>query len=306
MEKISLIRNERESNALLHSSAISARWMNYFELTKPRLLTMVLVSTAAGFYLASGSAFNWFAFAAAIIANAFVGGGAMALNEYWERGADAKMVRTMNRPIPSKRVGERHAFLFGSALVLIGLVIFAFLSRGAFVLAFASFSIYLFFYTPLKMQTSLATFVGAVSGALPPLIGWASAGGPFNIQALALFLILFFWQLPHFLAIDWMYRADYARAGFRTLAVLDPAGRMVARQAAVNTSALWCASLLPSIFQMTGTFYFIGAFLLGLCFSAVVLYSILNFTERARFVLRASIIYLPLLLILMVLDKVRI
>lgn len=276
----------------------------YLQLTKPRLLCMVLVSTMVGYLLQSME--SWARFLTMLLATSFVGGGAMAINEYMECESDAKMRRTENRPIPAGEISARNALLFGLGISFVGFFIFSvYINFLSMLMALSTSVIYLLIYTPLKKMTSFATFIGAISGALPPLIGWTAAGGIINHQALILFMILFFWQIPHFLSIDWMYRADYLRAGFKTLSVLDPNGSMVARQMIANMSALFCASLLPTIFQITGTVYFFTAFILGSLFSGVIVYSLSNLNERARLVLRASVIYLPLLLLFMMIDKVR-
>ena len=279
-----------------------AAWIHYVELTKPRLLLMVLLSTAVGFCMAPSG--RWMDFALTVLATAFVGGGAMALNQYLECESDAQMTRTQNRPIPAGLISPARALFFGLVTSLSGFLLFAvFLNWLSAFFALATSVIYLAAYTPLKKRSSLATFVGAVSGALPPLVGWSAAGGNLDGGAISLFLILFFWQLPHFLSIDWMYRADHARAGFRTLSVIDPAGDMVARQMVVNMSALFCVSLLPTIFGLASGTYFFGAFLLGIGFSAAIVFALPNLNERARYVLRASIFYLALILVLMVSNK---
>ena len=278
---------------------------NYFELTKPRLLFVVLLSAAVGFYLGSQRVFSQLTFALSVVATAFVGGGAMALNEYLERESDAKMFRTMNRPIPANHIAPERALIFGIAISAIGFLMFAvFVNWISFAFALATSVSYLFFYTPLKKKTSLATFVGAIPGALPPLIGWSGATGAINHQALSLFVIVFFWQIPHFLSIDWMYRSDYKRAGFPTLAVKDHEGKTVGRQMVVNMSALLCVSLLPTIFEMAGSVYFFGVFALGISFAGVILYALHDLNERARYVLRASVAYLTLLFVLIAIDKI--
>ena len=289
----------------IRSKGDASAWHDYVMLIKPRVLFMVIVTSAIGFYLALTPRANSFLlFVNTILATICVGGGAMALNQYLEREEDAKMQRTCARPIPAGRMRPEQALFFGILLSVLGFLIFSvYVNLTSMLFALATSVIYLFAYTPLKKKTSLATFVGAVSGALPPLIGWSAAGGVVNHQALSLFSILFFWQLPHFLAIDWMYRSDYARAGFKTLAVLDPSGKMVLRQMVVNTSALLTVSLLPALFRISSEVYFVAAFILGVCFSSVVIYAFSDLNERARFVLRASVAYLPLLLIFMLVDK---
>lgn len=297
------MNHHSESAALPKAFSRSGTFQDYLELAKPRLLSLVLLSASVGFYLAARN-ISFLSYFGVILATAFVGAGAMALNQVMEHEADAKMIRTRNRPVAAGRITPVHGLIFGLAATFSGIayLFFSVNPQSAVFAALTSLS-YLLIYTPLKKRTSLATFAGAIPGALPPLIGWSAAGGEFNVQALSLFLIIFFWQVPHFLAIDWMYKADYARAGFPTLAVLDPDGKIVGRQMVLNMSALLCVSLLPTIFGMTGSVYFFGVFLLGICFAAVIIYTLPNLDERARYVLRASVAYLTLVFILMVGDK---
>lgn len=277
---------------------------SYLELVKPRLLFLSILSSVFGYILALQNEFQTVNFFLAIFGTTCVGAGSMALNEYMEREPDAQMLRTATRPIPVGIIQPWQALVFGIAIAVIGILSLGILvSAPSAFLAFCTLISYLLVYTPLKKITSLATFAGAVPGALPPLIGWTAAGGELNFQALVLFLILFFWQIPHFLSIDWMYRDDYARAGFKTLSAVDTTGTMVARQMIVNMSALLSVSLLPTIAGLAKGTYFFGAFLLGICFGAVIVASISNLNERARYVLRASVIYLPLLMLLMVMNK---
>ncbi len=297
------MNHHSESVALPKAFLRSGTIQDYLELAKPRLLSLVLLSASVGFYLAARN-ISFLSYFGVILATAFVGAGAMALNQVMEHEADAKMIRTRNRPVAAGRLMPVQGLIFGLTATFAGIayLFFSVNPQSAVFAALTSLS-YLLVYTPLKKRTSLATFAGAIPGALPPLIGWSAAGGEFNIQALSLFLIIFFWQVPHFLAIDWMYKADYARAGFPTLAVLDPDGKIVGRQMVLNMSALLCVSLLPTIFGMTGSVYFFGVFLLGICFAAVIIYALPNLDERARYVLRASVAYLTLVFILMVGDK---
>jgi len=305
---MSIHRDQHSSSAafsdIQERTATVSVFYDYLELTKPRLLSLVLLSTSVGFYLAMRRGVSFSYFFGVILATAFVGAGAMALNQVMEWKSDAKMIRTRNRPVAAGRLSPAKGLIFGLLTTIIGIAyLFFFANRGsAFFAGLTSFS-YLLFYTPLKKWTSLATFAGAIPGALPPLIGWSAAGGDLNIQALSLFLIIFFWQVPHFLSIDCMYKTDYERAGFPTLAVVDKSGRVAGRQMALNVSALLCVSLLPTILGMTGSVYFFGTFLLGICFAAVIVYALPNLDERARFVLRASVAYLSLVFILMVGDK---
>ncbi len=284
---------------------ISGAWLDYFELTKPRLVSLVLLSTTVGFYLAYLAGISSFSFVLTLIATAFVAGGSMALNQFLEREADAKMIRTQTRPLPSGRLKPSEALLFGLITSISGFILFIFfVNLTSALLAFLTWASYLFIYTPLKSRTSLSTIIGAIPGALPPMIGFAGASGTINFHSFLLFMIIFFWQLPHFLAIAWMYRTDYARAEQPILSVVDREGKFVARQMILNMCALMPVSLLPTIFGLTGIVYFFGAFVLGLCFAAVIIFSANNLDLRARFVLRASIVYLAALLILMVIDKV--
>lgn len=277
---------------------------DYVALVKPRLVSLVLLSTAVGFYLGSEHLEGAKLFHT-LLATFLVAGGAMALNQLLERDIDAQMLRTRDRPLPSGRLEARQAFQFGTFLSTLGLVLFLFFAEplSAF-LALATSLSYLLLYTPLKRRTSLATFVGAFPGALPPLIGWMAAGGAVNLQALVLFLILFFWQIPHFLSIAWLYRSDYERARLPMLSVLDRGGAIVSRQMMLYVCALTPVSLLATIFGMTGTVYFFGAFALGLFFSGVVIYAATNLDVRVRLILHGSIIYLTALFVLMIIDKV--
>ena len=280
-------------------------WSDYLLLTNPRLVSMVLLSTLVGFYLGSSNGIHIFSFITTLIATAFVSAGSMALNEFLERTTDAKMLRTQNRPLPAGRLQPNEALWFGALLSLSGFLCFSlFVNFTSTLLALVTWSSYLFVYTPLKSRTSLSTLAGAIPGALPPVIGWAAAGRTLNVQAFLLFLIIFFWQMPHFLAIAWMYREDYARAELPILSVIDREGKFVARQMIVNMCALMPVSLLPTLFGVTSTVYFFGAFLLGICFAAVIIFAAPNLDSRARYVLRASIVYLAALLSLMIVDKI--
>ncbi len=279
---------------------------DYVQLTKPRLVFMVLLSTMTGYYLGS---FNFAAdslkFWMMLIGTALVACGSMSLNEVMEVETDSKMIRTQNRPLPSGRLSVKEALIFGALTSVLGFSVFVFgVNELSAVLAFATWAGYLFIYTPLKSKTSLSTIVGAIPGALPPLIGWASAASHVNFQGLILFFIIFFWQLPHFLAIAWMYREDYERAGLPILSVIDHEGKFVARQMILNMCALMPVSLLPTMFMLTGSLYFFGAFLLGIFFAGIIIFASSNLDLRARYVLRASVVYLASLLILMVVDKI--
>ena len=281
------------------------KYSDYLELTKPRVTLMVVITMAFGFYLGSRGAMDWLLLVHALIGTALVAGGTSALNQYWERDLDAKMLRTKNRPLPSGRLQPRAALLFGSIISATGIAELFFMVNGlTALLAAATLFSYVFLYTPLKQKNSLSTIVGAVPGALPPLGGWTAARNDLSIEGWILFAILFIWQLPHFLAIAWIYREDYLRGGFPMLTVIDPEGDSAGRQIISNCLALLPVSLLPTIVGMAGRFYFVGALALSLFFlgcGIAVMRHRSNVTVRR--LLHASLLYLPTLLALMALDK---
>lgn len=283
------------------------RVADYVELTKPRVAVLVLFSVAAGYWLAARGDTEWVDLLHTVCATALVAAGASALNQLLERHSDALMERTRNRPLPAGRLQPAEALVFGLALGFGGLTYLAVAVRQPLAVLVAALTMvgYVGLYTPLKRRTTLNTLIGAVPGALPPVIGWTAAAGSLSMEVLVLFLILFLWQLPHFLAIAWMYRAEYERAGLRMLSVVDPRGSLTARQMVGFCVALLCVSLAPVALRQAGLFYLLGALLLGLCF----LRSIVAFTRetshaRARRVLRVSLIYLPLLLALLLMQGV--
>lgn len=278
---------------------------DYISLTKPRLNSLALFTTLAGFYLGEKGSFHWGLALAAIFGTTLVAGGCGALNQWFEIDADRKMNRTKKRPLPAGRLREDRAFWYGLGLSTAGLlVLFLFVNTlTAFLGAAALFS-YLVLYTPLKKYTSLCTVVGAIPGAIPPMMGWAAAQNQVGAEGWSLFAILFFWQMPHFLAIGWMYREDYARAGYPMLAVVDKKGTVTGLMSVAYAFALWPVSLLPSVLHMTGLAYFWVAFALSLFF---LIYAGFLAWHRnlyyARGLFWLSITYLPLLFIVMVLDK---
>lgn len=278
---------------------------DYLELTKPRVTLMVVITMAFGYYLGSRGAMDWMLLLHALLGTTLVAGGTSALNQYWERDLDAKMQRTKNRPLPSGRLQPRNALIFGVIISLAGIVhLLVMINALTALLAAATLISYVFIYTPLKQKNSLSTIVGAVPGALPPLGGWTAARNDLSIEGWILFAILFIWQLPHFLAIAWIYREDYLRGGFPLLTVIDPDGDSAGRQIISNCLALLPVSLLPTIVGMAGRFYFIGALALSLFFLAcgvAVMRQRSNVTVRR--LLHASLLYLPSLLALMALDK---
>jgi protoheme IX farnesyltransferase len=282
-----------------------SRFVAYGELTKPRIALMVLFTVVIGAVLATGGRVDPLLLAHTVLGTTLVAAGASALNMYLERRADARMRRTENRPLPAGRLRPLEALLFGSALGAGGTAyLWATLPRPwAALVAAITFVIYVFVYTPLKRVTPLNTLVGAVPGALPPLIGWAAAGGSLDIEAAGLFLTVFFWQVPHFMAIAWIHREDYARGGFLMLPVVDRGGAATARNMVVYCLALVPASLLPALGGHVGPVYVAGALVLGAAFFA----STLGFlrtasTANARRVLRGSLLYLPAVLALLLLD----
>ncbi|HEY8551370.1 MAG TPA: heme o synthase [Vicinamibacterales bacterium] len=286
--------------------AVRSRAADYVALTKPRLNLLVIATTSAGYYLGSGSRLDTAGLLTVTAATALVAGGSAALNQLVERRVDALMERTKRRPVADGRLSPREALGFGLALSLLGLVWLALTSTVlAAAVAAVTLVTYVVLYTPLKLKTSFATVVGAVPGALPPMIGWAAATDTLSREAWILFAIVFFWQMPHFLAIAWLCREDYGRAGFPMLPVIEPDGRSTAYQVAVYTSALVPVSLMPSLIGLAGPVYFLVALALGLGFLFFGLRFAMRRTRRdARTLFLASIAYLPLVLIALVLDRV--
>jgi len=279
----------------------------YLDLTKPRITCFILMSTAIGFLfgLPAGAAAPWMLLAHTLVGTALIASGTAALNQWYERVADSRMNRTRNRPIPSGRLSSRRAAIFGIALSIGG---FAELWWGANLLAallgLFTLASYLFVYTPLKQRSPHATTIGAIPGAMPPLIGFAAAAGTLTAPAWILYAILFLWQFPHFYAIAWMYREDYARAGIRMLPVVEPDGISTARRIVVLSAVLIPISLLPRLVSMTGNLYFCGALALGLAFLWAAWRASAHLSQHAaRQVLLASVIYLPLLYGFLLLDR---
>jgi len=281
-----------------------SRTADFVALTKPRLNGLVLATTLAGLYLGADAPLSGTLVAATLIGTALVAGGASVFNQLLERDVDARMRRTQLRPLADGRLQPREARRFGAALSVAGVAILAsgatWLAAGV---ALATLVSYVAIYTPLKRRTSFATVVGAVPGALPPVIGWAAARGTVSIEAAVLFAIMFLWQMPHFLAIAWLYREDYDRAGFPLLAVVDPTGASSARQVVVYSCALVPVSLMPTLVGLTGGAYFVGALALGILFVALgSLFARERTLGAARRLFLGSITYLPLLFALMLLD----
>jgi len=276
---------------------------NYLELTKPRVTWLILMSTAVGYYFGTG-AWPFGVLLHTLLGTALLASGTAVLNEWCERETDAKMLRTRQRPIPSGRVAPAKALVFGLLVSMAGFADLAFkVNATAALCGLLTLASYLFVYTPLKRRTPQATTVGALTGAMPPLIGYAGAHGALTGEAWALFAILFLWQFPHFLSIAWMHREDYGRAGIAFLPVVATDGRSTARQMLIGSLLLIPVSLLPMRLSMDGWVYGAGALLLGsgyLCATLRVCAS--RTTARARELLLASVIYLPLLYTVMIVD----
>lgn len=283
-------------------------WVTVFsELTKARLTCLVVLTTLVGFYVGFRGPMDYLLMLHTLLGTALVAGGAAALNQLLERHHDALMRRTEDRPLPSGRLEAETVLVFGGLCSVAGLVYLA-LAVNVLTSALGAITLasYLFVYTPLKRVTTLNTAIGAIPGALPPLMGWTAARDGISAEGWSLFAILFFWQLPHFLAIAWMYREDYARAGFAMLPVFDPDGERTARHAVSHTLGLLPVSLCPFLFRLEGVFYLAGACLLSLVFVwQAVRFSRERSAARARRLFYASILYLPLLLLLMAVDKIK-
>lgn len=279
----------------------------YLEMSKPRILGMVLAATAVGYYLAlpDWNASAWGPLMIALVGTALTALGANALNQVLEIDLDSRMERTANRPLPSGRLTAQEACIFGLAAAGSGVALLAvFVNVLAAAFAAITFLTYAFVYTPLKTRTPLCVLAGAIPGALPPVIGWAAATGSISVGAVLLFGIIFFWQFPHVAAIAWQYREDYARAGCRMLPSLDADGFRIRMHVITNTVGLIAASVLPAMSGLTGPTYAISAMLLGSAFLVSGVYFLARkSSEAARLHVLASVAYLPLLLAIMMVDK---
>jgi protoheme IX farnesyltransferase len=277
---------------------------DYLALTKPRLNFLVVLTSAAGYYLGGASAPQFWPMAQAVAGTALVAGGAAVLNQVYERDTDRLMRRTRLRPLPDGRVTAGEARIFGIAIAGMGLALLAVATNiAAMLLALATLAVYLIVYTPMKRRSSMATLLGAIPGALPALIGWTAARGTKSIGGWVLFGIVFIWQIPHFMAIAWMYREDYRSAGFPMLPVVEPDGRRTGQQALLYAIALLPMSVAPSFVDVSGWAYFWVALVL----SAALLVLAARFAARrsdiaARWLFFGSITYLPLLWAAMMLD----
>ena len=277
----------------------------YIALTKPDVSFLVLITTAAGYYMGVRGPVGWLHMLHVVFATLLIAGGTAALNHYIERESDRYMRRTASRPLPSGVLQPKSAFVFGITLTIAGAV-YLYFTAGALAsgLGVATCVSYLAAYTPLKKRTVWATFVGAFPGAIPPVIGWVAATGTLDRGAWILFGILFLWQFPHFHAISWMYREDYARAGIKMLPVVDREGRRTFRQIIWYSVALVGVSLLPAVLGLAGVIYFFGALVVCTGLVQVCLWAASNKTNaRAKWLMHATVLHVPLLLGLMVFDK---
>jgi heme o synthase len=287
---------------VLHRYSLREHIADFAELTKPRITLMVLITTLVGFYMGSRDGVNYLLLLHTIIGTGLVASGASALNQYFERDLDARMVRTRNRPLPGGRLVPGEALIFSSIISAAGaLYLTFFVNTLTGALGAATLAGYILIYTPLKTRTTLCTLIGAFPGAAPPVMGWTAARGEVDAVALSLFSILFLWQMPHFFAIAWIFTEDYARAGFS----MHTSGERTGRQIIFYCCVLIPVSVLPTFFGLTGTVYLLGAILLGFIYLgygfAVALF---RSNTHAHRLLRVSVLYLPVLLGLMMIDKI--
>ncbi len=292
--------------AATRTAARPSALFDYLELTKPNVVWLILMSTMVGYYVASPPQFSFVAMLHVVIATGLMAAGVGALNQWWERDLDAKMRRTENRPLPSGRLRPVRSMLFGAGLAATGLLWAALaVNLLSFAVGLATVLSYVFVYTPLKTRTPLATFVGAFPGAAPLLLGFTAARGSIGLEGWVLFFILFLWQFPHFYAIAWMYRDDYARAGIKMLPVVDPDGVSTGRQIIAYAFNLIPVSVAPWMLGLAGPIYCAAAVILG---CGYLYYGVraarLKTTASARKLLLASVTYLPLLYLFLVADKV--
>lgn len=282
-----------------------AKLAAYAELTKPRIAFLLVLTSAAAFYLGTKESFDFVLFANAMIAISLLAFGVATLNQYWERDIDLFMARTATRPLPAKKVTSIEALIFG-ILLCVSAELYLLLAVNALTAVLGLLVIvgYVFVYTPLKTRTTASTAIGALPGALPPLMGWTAAANDITLGAWALFAMQFLWQFPHFFAIAWMYREEYAKAGILMLPVVDTDGRLTARQIVLFAVMLFPVSLAPFFLGISGFIFLAGASLLGIWFLWASIRSARAKTkEEAKRLLMVSVIYLPLLFILMVADK---
>lgn len=291
---------------LAESRAIGLRdrLSSFVELTKPRIAIMLLLTSAAGFYIGTKGSFDFVLFANAMIGILLLAFGVATLNQYIERRTDALMERTAKRPLPTGRVTPNEALIFGLVQCLVAeLYLFFLVNPLTAVLGISVIVGYVLLYTPLKTRTTASTAIGAIPGAMPPLMGWTAAADEITLGAWALFTMLFLWQFPHFLAIAWMYRDEYAKAGIKMLPVIEPSGKITARQIVLFAIMLVPVSLAPFFMNFAGVVFLVGASLLGIWFLIEsILTARAKTVERARRLLMVSVLYLPLIFALAVVD----
>lgn len=276
-------------------------WRVFVELTKPRVTLMVVVTTLLGYLLASTGALDWWRLGWTLLGTLLQSAGSLALNQLLERRSDARMKRTAGRPLPSGRLTPRAVLAFGVLAGILGTLLLCFVNLLTAALGLLTLVSYVFIYTPMKPRSTLNSIVGAVPGAIPPMMGVTAVTNQVDIMAWVLFAILFLWQMPHFLAIAWLYREDYERGGLAMLPVEDAYGERTARQMMLWATALVPVSLLPSVLGISGLVYFIGALVLGFIFLAsTVSFAFSQNHRTARRVLLTSVTYLPMVLTLMV------
>jgi protoheme IX farnesyltransferase len=297
--------SEQETRVRSAVAAAPSRAWSYVVLTKPDVTFLVVITTVAGFYLGSTGPIDWILLLHTLCATMLVAGGTAALNQYVERDMDAVMRRTASRPLPSGVLQPREVVIFGVVTIIVGAVwLVIAVNAIAALVALATSVLYLGVYTPLKTRTPWATAIGAIPGALPPLIGWTAARGSISVGAWVLFAILFFWQFPHFMAIAWMYREDYARAGIKMLPVVEPKGDSTFRQIVMTSAILVWVSALPSVIGMAGIGYFFAALTLGMALLQVSLWANRSRTNaRAKWLMHATVAHIPILLCWMILDR---
>jgi protoheme IX farnesyltransferase len=278
---------------------------DYRQLTKPRLTALVIATAAVGFFIGSPSDVDLFTGALMVVGMVAVVGGGNALNQYWERDVDSRMRRTQRRPLPAGRLAPARALIFGVILSIAGLALLLLaVTPMAAAVAFVGWITYVFVYTPLKQRTAASTLIGAVPGAVPPLVGWAAARGTLEPAAWSLFAIIFVWQIPHFFAISRQYRDDYERGGFPLLGVHDPDGSVTGRLSVAYAMLLIPIAVLPAILGLAGTGYFYGSLALSIGFSAVTVWSLRTLgAGHERWVFLGSLVYLTALMTMLVVDR---
>ena len=304
MEELAVEINTATLSRLDSAITPRERIAAFVELTKPRITFLIVLTSAAGFYLASVGSVNYRLLLSSMFGITLLSSGVATINQYMERDLDGLMRRTANRPLPTGKLLPWEALAFGGGLIVLSEIYLAVLVNPLTALmGLTVIAGYLFGYTPLKTKTSLSTMVGAFPGAVPPLIGWTAARGELSLEAWVLFAIMFLWQIPHTLAIAYLYREDFAKAGIQFLPVIDPDGASTNRQVLMHCGALWVVSFLPTLIGIAGALYFVTAFFLGAAFLSSGIKLVLTPSRAsARRLLFASLIYLPMLLLVMALD----